>query len=61
MAIYQYECTSCGHTFDDIVKMSDMDKKRPCPKCGKESERTDVIHKTVYSLNRSFSRMRHGK
>ena len=34
MPIYEYECTSCGHKFDMLVKM-DL-APPPCPKCSSE-------------------------
>jgi len=32
MPIYAFECTSCGHEFDRLQKMSDPDPAA-CPKC----------------------------
>ena len=34
MPTYEYECTSCGHTFDAFQKMSDS-PLTTCPKCKK--------------------------
>ena len=33
MPIYAFECTSCGHRFDKLQKMSDPDPET-CPSCG---------------------------
>ncbi|MDR1587031.1 MAG: zinc ribbon domain-containing protein [Treponema sp.] len=49
MPTYEYECKSCGHTFEVFQAMSD-DPLRNCPKCGKEIRRlinggTGVIFK----------------
>jgi len=33
MPIYEYECSSCGHIFDALQKMSD-DALKDCPACG---------------------------
>ncbi|MGE0268862.1 MAG: FmdB family zinc ribbon protein [Candidatus Omnitrophota bacterium] len=34
MPTYEYECTECGHSFEELQSM--MEKKlRKCPKCGK--------------------------
>ena len=32
MPIYEYECTNCGHTFDELQKMSD-EHLVDCPSC----------------------------
>jgi putative FmdB family regulatory protein len=49
MPTYEYECKSCGHTFDVFQNMSDEPVKI-CPKCGSEVRRlirggTGVIFK----------------
>ncbi len=33
MPIYAFECTSCGHSFDKLQKLSDPDPET-CPSCG---------------------------
>ena len=33
MPIYAFECTTCGHQFDRLQKMSDPDPT-DCPECG---------------------------
>ena len=33
MPIYAFECTSCGHSFDKLQKLSDPDPET-CPACG---------------------------
>ncbi|GHV92742.1 hypothetical protein AGMMS50268_32450 [Spirochaetia bacterium] len=38
MPTYEYECKSCGHTFDAFQSMSDEPIK-VCPECGKEVRR----------------------
>jgi len=38
MPIYGYACTSCGHSFDALQKMSDP-KLVECPECGDASLR----------------------
>ena len=35
MPLYEYQCNSCGHRFEKIVKFSD-DPLKVCPQCGKE-------------------------
>ena len=36
MPLYEYQCNSCGHRFEKIVKFSD-DPLKVCPECGKEA------------------------
>jgi putative FmdB family regulatory protein len=38
MPTYEYECKSCGHTFDVFQSMSDEPVK-DCPQCGREVRR----------------------
>jgi putative FmdB family regulatory protein len=38
MPTYEYECKTCGHTFDVFQNMSDEPVK-VCPQCGKEVRR----------------------
>ncbi|NOY68391.1 MAG: zinc ribbon domain-containing protein [Deltaproteobacteria bacterium] len=33
MPIYEYECTKCGHKFEELI-FSRTDVKPECPKCG---------------------------
>ncbi|MDR0402738.1 MAG: zinc ribbon domain-containing protein [Treponema sp.] len=49
MPTYEYECKSCGHSFEAFQSMSDA-PIRDCPQCGKEVRRlinggTGVIFK----------------
>lgn len=38
MPTYEYECKTCGHTFETFQSMSDPVLKT-CPECGKEVRR----------------------
>jgi putative FmdB family regulatory protein len=38
MPTYEYECKSCGHSFEAFQSMSD-DPLKECPECGKEIRR----------------------
>jgi putative FmdB family regulatory protein len=33
MPIYAFECAACGHTFDELMRLSDPDPAN-CPSCG---------------------------
>ena len=35
MPTYQYECSACGHAFEELQAMS-ASKLTKCPKCGKK-------------------------
>ncbi|MDR2477221.1 MAG: zinc ribbon domain-containing protein [Treponema sp.] len=41
MPTYEYECKSCGHTFEAFQSMSD-DPLKNCPECGEDIRR--LIH-----------------
>jgi len=34
MPTYEYECSACGHAFEELQAMTDK-KLNKCPKCGK--------------------------
>jgi putative FmdB family regulatory protein len=35
MPTYQYECSACGHEFEELQSMTDA-KLKKCPKCKKD-------------------------
>ena len=40
MPIYEYQCPSCGETFDKLMRFSEADKVPVCPHCGaKETQK----------------------
>jgi putative FmdB family regulatory protein len=45
---YDYRCSSCEHTFEEILKMDDREKptKEPCPECGAEGTVSQVLLST---------------
>lgn len=45
MPLYDYHCTSCGHTFEKNVKIADLElpTQDPCPSC----KGIQTISKTV--------------
>lgn len=54
MPNYEFKC-SCGKVFDEILSISDRDKKVKC-QCGKEAERNKVTSSALAgfdSLGRS--------
>lgn len=48
MAIYDYRCKKCGHTFERILKIADnkLPESEGCPECGKMAV-SQVILSTV--------------
>ena len=48
MAIYEYECTDCHHTFETIQKMTEEPLKE-CPLCMKMSLKK-LISKSSFKL-----------
>ena len=46
MPTYDYECSSCEHTFEKVLSITDKDKptKTKCPACGKKK-----VHKLIGS------------
>ena len=39
MPLYAYACTECGHEWEEVLSVKDMDEPlgRPCPKCSTEN------------------------
>jgi putative FmdB family regulatory protein len=33
MPIYEFKCMDCDHNFEELLKISEKDKKVHCPKC----------------------------
>ncbi len=38
MPIYEYECTKCGHVFEELRRMSAREEPATCPECGERAE-----------------------
>lgn len=38
MPFYDYKCGDCGHAFEQMLSIADMEKptKKKCPSCGKK-------------------------
>ena len=35
MPLYEFECKKCGHNFDKVLTLSEVEKEPvPCPECG---------------------------
>ena len=44
MPIYEYQCTECGHRFEDITfKMKDIEKTITCPNCKKDNKKATTM------------------
>jgi putative FmdB family regulatory protein len=46
MPLYEYECTSCGHEFETLVRTNDPAPS--CPECG-SSELSKLLHQVAVS------------
>lgn len=54
MPIYEYRCLSCGHEFEELVRLGETP---PCPACGKEEhERLRSMCSISTSQTRRVSR-----
>ena len=51
MPIYEYNCSECGHRFEEIRKMSDESPAK-CPKCGSEKSEK-LISRSAFVLKGS--------
>ncbi|SMP46513.1 FmdB family zinc ribbon protein [Anoxynatronum buryatiense] len=36
MPVYEYRCEECGHIFDQLRRMDEMDESINCPQCGSQ-------------------------
>jgi putative FmdB family regulatory protein len=45
MPIYEFKCTNCGQTFDDLCSIGDTEAI--CPNCKSVAVKSTSIHKTV--------------
>ena len=48
MPIYEYKCSACNHSFEQLQKMTDK-PLRTCPECGK-NQLTKLISNTSFQL-----------
>lgn len=48
MATYTYKCNACGHQFDRILSMKDMDTptQEPCPNCSETAVKQIIVSPT---------------
>lgn len=42
MPIYEYECTKCGESFEELVLSISSEKEVHCPKCESKSVRKKI-------------------
>lgn len=45
MPTYEYQCSSCGHGFSDVLKISDRNipTENPCGECGESGTVSQLI------------------
>ncbi len=61
MPTYEYECTRCGHRFQQLLTVSDMQLplKDPCPACA-ENTITQLMSLTSIGDPLAIGKQRHG-
>ena len=37
--IYSYDCTACGHVFEEIKEVEERHECSPCPQCGGQTRK----------------------
>ena len=48
MPLYEFECKKCGHTFDKVMSIKEMEtKKLNCPECGSSTIRKLISSGTI--------------
>ncbi len=54
MPIYEYKCSKCGETFEELIT-SNREKNVPCPKCS--SQKTERLMSRVGGISVGASKM----
>jgi putative FmdB family regulatory protein len=58
MPTYDFCCSKCGHTFEEIVSLAEREnftKDTPCPKCGKKKlKQTPGAPSFIYDRGKSI-------
>jgi putative FmdB family regulatory protein len=49
MPLFTHRCRTCGHRFEVLIALKDIQKNQPCSKCGAESTIRQVS-RTSFSL-----------
>jgi putative FmdB family regulatory protein len=42
MPLYEYECKTCKHTFEKMVRFSETDQALQCPQCLSQDTRKQI-------------------
>ncbi len=50
MPMYDFECHTCEHVFDEMVKLADFDKPQACPKCESSESTQRIISAVSFNL-----------
>ena len=48
MPLYEFNCTECGHAFEELIPYDDRDKEVLCKLCGKVSKRN---HASTFGIS----------
>ncbi|MGO9136442.1 MAG: FmdB family zinc ribbon protein [Syntrophales bacterium] len=57
MPIYEFECSSCRHTFECLMKVGEDQDGRSCPVCGAMNPRKLIGHTNFHSRERFEERL----
>ena len=53
--IYHYVCTGCGHHFDVVKKLAEIDRVEVCPECVTDITKR-IIHAPGFTTSESLGR-----
>lgn len=53
--IYVYQCTSCGHDFEVVKRLAEIDRVEACAECGSEKTQR-VVHAPGFTTSESLGR-----
>lgn len=61
MPTYQYQCAACGHGWEELLSISEMDTplKKPCPECKKKKVQKIIGSPAIVSGVAGSSSTRH--
>ncbi len=55
MPLYEYQCSSCGESFEELVSFSEADLTPICPNCGEDKTKKQISAAASFSGSSSGS------
>jgi len=49
MPLYEYKCSSCGKSFEELVSFSEADLTPTCPNCGEDNTQKKISAAASFS------------